>query len=397
MKLLVLLLVPATLLSWLAQEPFQVRETHIPRTLDVAQPGTLPLEEIRAALGNPDLFEPYVPKAPLGLPDLDAFIPAENPLTPAKVFLGAQLYFDKRLSRDGTVSCATCHDPAKGWADGAPVSTGIAGQEGGRSAPSIVNRVFGRTQFWDGRAASLEEQALGPIGNPIEMGFSVEEAAARLNEIPGYVLEFEAVFGGEATPDRIARAIAAFERTIIVGNSKNDYYERALPLRNWSPEDEDDEDFIPLARKILAEENLHRMSPSALRGRELFFDKAACSTCHLGADFTDEQFHNVGVGVEGDSPDTGLMAVTGRKEDWGKFKTPGLRNIKFTAPYMHDGSQATLLEVVKHYNQGGIKNPTLSENIFPLNLTDQEMLDLVQFMEEALTSTVPPFEVPRLP
>ncbi len=368
------------------------------RGMDVAEPGTLSVAEIQAMLTAPGAHEPFVPAAPLGLPeDLSTFIPADNPLTPAKVELGRQLYFDKRLSRDGTVSCATCHDPSMGWTDNEPVSTGIRGQAGTRSAPTVMNRILGRSQFWDGRAASLEEQALGPIENPVEMGFTHEEAAARLNAIPGYRLQFEAVFGGPATPDRIAKAIAAFERTVLAGAAKNDYYEQALAWQDWDPEDEDDPEWRAKGLAILAAAEEHPMSASALRGRELFFGKAACSTCHFGPDFTDEQFHNLGVGMDRPDPDVGRMAVTGREEDYGKFKTPGLRNIHLTAPYMHDGSLATLLDVVQHYDQGGIPNKNLSENIFPLNLTEQEMLDLVAFMEEGLAGEVTPVAVPRLP
>ncbi len=386
-----LLLLPAALLAAAAASPPPQDSA------DSARPGTWPLEEIRAWLETPGIHDPFLPESPLGLPeDLSEFIPADNPLTRARVRLGEQLYFDKRLSRDGTVSCATCHDPARGWTDNAPVSTGIDGQKGLRSAPSVLNRLLGKTQFWDGRAASLEEQALGPIGNPIEMGFSPEEAAERLNAIEGYRLQFEAVFGGPATPERIAQAIAAFERTILAGASKNDYYERALPWFEWDPEEEEDEEWVEIGLRILEEERQNRMSEAARRGRELFFGKAQCSTCHFGPDLTDEQFHNLGIGL--DRPDAaGRAAVTGKDEDWGKFKTPGLRNIALTAPYMHDGSLATLEEVVEHYNKGGTPNRNLSGNIFPLKLTKEEVRDLVTFLEEGLSGERPPVRTPRLP
>ncbi len=368
------------------------------RNDDRAEPGTLPVEEIRARLEAPGAHEPFVPEAPLGIrSDLAALIPPDNPLTPAKVELGRQLYFDKRLSRDGTVSCATCHDPARGWTDIARVSTGIDGQLGGRSAPTVINRVLGKTQFWDGRAASLEEQALGPIGNPIEMGFSPEEAAKRLSAIEGYRIQFEAVFGEGPTPDGIAKAIASFERTILSGGSKNDYFEQALPFFDWEPEEDEDPDFVARVDRILDLEKAHRMSASAERGRELFFGKAKCSACHVGEDLTDESFHNIGTGMDAENPDLGRFVVTGEEADQGAFRTPTLRNIAQTAPYMHDGSLRTLREVVEHYNKGGTKNAWLSEKIFPLGLTEQERQDVVRFMEEALTGTITDVEVPRLP
>ena len=362
---------------------------------DRAVPGTLSLEEIRARLAESDAHTVFVPDRPLGLTDdLAEHIPADNPLTPAKVDLGRQLYFDKRLSRDGTVSCATCHDPAKGWTDNSPVSTGIGGQKGGRSAPTVINRILGKTQFWDGRAASLEEQAVGPIENPIEMGFTHDEAVERINAIPGYRIQFQAVFDGPATIDSIGKAIAAFERTIVSGANKNDYYEQALPFFDYEPSEDEDPEFLAHMNEVLLLEETHRMSLQAERGRDLFFGKAACSACHVGQDLTDEEFHNIGIGT---GKDAGRAAVTGNDADTGAFKTPSLRNIALTAPYMHDGSLATLMDVVRHYNLGGDGNPHLSDKIFPLHLTEQEMQDLVRFMEEALTGTITEVEVPRLP
>ncbi len=368
------------------------------RSDDRALPGTLPLAEIEARLAEPGAHVAFVPEAPLGLTTkLATVIPADNPLTPAKVELGRQLYFDKRLSRDGTVSCATCHDPARGWTDCEPVSTGIEGHKGGRSAPTVINRILGRTQFWDGRAATLEEQAVGPIGNPIEMGFTTDDAAKLLNTLPGYRVQFERVFGGPATPDRIGKAIAAFERTILSGASKNDYYEAAKPLFDWDPADEKDPAFKARAERILEQEREHRMSASAERGRELYFGKASCSLCHVGEDLTDELFHNLGVGFDKDKPDLGRFDKTKVEADKGAFRTPSLRNIALTAPYMHDGSLRTLREVVEHYDKGGIANPWLSNKMVPLKLTEQEKQDLVRFMEEALTGTITEVEVPRLP
>ncbi|MCB9913993.1 MAG: c-type cytochrome [Planctomycetes bacterium] len=386
---------PLTLLSLLFLATTAGAQHQVSGRLDDrAVPGTLPLEEIRAMLADAAATKPYeFPTLP-GLPeDLASFVPADNPMTNAKVELGRQLYFDKRLSRDGTVSCATCHDPARGWTDTSPVSTGIAAQKGGRSAPTVTNRLFGKTQFWDGRAASLEEQALGPIANPVEMGFTHDEAIERLNQVKGYVVQFAAVFGTPVTADGIAKAIAAFERTILSGGNKNDYYEAAERWFDWDEASEDDAEVRALANRALDLEAQHRMSPSAERGRALFFGKASCSACHVGADLTDEMFHNIGVQPD----DPGRSAVTGDAAHTGAFKTPSLRNIALTAPYMHDGSLKTLVEVVEHYNKGGTPNDHLSEKIFPLKLTPQEVQDVARFMEEALTGPVTEVEVPRLP
>jgi cytochrome c peroxidase len=311
--------------------------------------------------------ELYEIKGPLGLPDLET--PDDNPQTPEKIALGKKLYFDPRLSADDTTSCATCHDPDKGFADGAPVSAGIKGQKGGRNAPSVLNAVYYRVQFWDGRAPSLEEQAKGPIVNPIEMGMPSHQAVVeKLRGIKEYQEAFQEAFGKEGiTIDTIARAIAAFERTIIADNSPFDLY------------------FFKGDKKA--------MSEAAVRGMEVFKGKGKCNLCHPftpdRALFTDNGFHNIGVGMDKPNPDLGRYSVVegpartqGLK---GAFKTPTLRNIAITAPYMHDGSQKTLEEVVDFYDKGGHPNPYLDPQIQPLNLTRQEGADLVEFMK-ALTS-----------
>ncbi|MGD8374924.1 MAG: cytochrome c peroxidase [Acidobacteriota bacterium] len=298
---------------------------------------------------------------PLGLsPDLQE--PADNPTTREKVELGRLLYYDPRLSVAGDVSCATCHHPEKGFTDNLPVSTGHEGQTGARSAPPVTNATYNYVQFWDGRAGTLEEQALGPIENPVEMGNTLEGMIANVKGIDGYGPLFEAAFGDpEVTADRVAKAIAAFERTVLSGNSK------------WD-------------RFMAGDETA--MSEAEVRGWELFKGKAQCTLCHAGQTFSDSDFHNLGVGMAGPEPDLGRYEVTQADADRGAFKTPMLRDVTMTAPYMHDGSQATLEEVVEFYNQGGEPNEWLDPKIVPLNLTDQEKADLVAFMR-ALDGEIP--------
>jgi cytochrome c peroxidase len=313
--------------------------------------------------------EPLKIDPPLGLPPIR--VPRDNPLTVEKVELGKQLYFDPRLSRDNTISCASCHDPEKGWSNGERFATGVRGQVGGRSAPTVVNSGYMRLQFWDGRAIEVEGQALGPIQNPIEMDMTLEEVVARLNKIDGYREQFQKVFGTDVTAEGIAKAIGAFERTIVSGNTPYDRFKAG---------------------------QADALSEAAQRGMKLFFGKAHCSACHSGPLFTDGSFHNIGVGMDAPEPDVGRQAVSGLLGDRGAFKTPSLRDIARTAPYMHDGSLPTLEAVVDYYNKGGIANPQLDEEIFPLNLTDQEKTDLVIFLKEGLSSPeYPVVKPPKLP
>jgi cytochrome c peroxidase len=313
--------------------------------------------------------EPYRLEMPGGLKKLR--IPRDNPLTAEKIELGKQLYFDPRLSSDDTVSCSTCHDPAKGWSNGERFATGVDGQVGGRSAPTVINSAYHYLQFWDGRATQLEGQALGPIANPIEMNMPIDEAVAKLNKISGYREQFQKVFGTDVTDDGIAKAIAAFERTILSGGAPYDRFQAG------------DESAL---------------SPAAKRGMDVFFNKGHCSACHSGANFSDGGFHNLGVGIDDDEPDVGRQTVTELLGDRGTFKTPTLREIARTAPYMHDGRFATLEEVVEYYHKGGTPNDQLDEEIFPLKLTDQEKADLVTFLKEGLSSdSYPVVEPPELP
>jgi len=292
-------------------------------------------------------------KPPLGLPPLSW--PADNPYSPAKAELGRYLYFEKRLSADDSVSCASCHDPQFAFTDGAAVSTGIRKQKGNRSAPTILNRAYTLAQFWDGRAATLEEQAKGPMANPLEMGNTHEALVGRLRNVAGYRPLFAKAFGSEEiTIDRVAMAIACFERTLLSGNAPYDRYKLG---------------------------NKRALTPAQIRGMSVFFDKAKCDKCHEGANFTLNAYANIGVGSDKADPDVGRFAVTKNPRDWGVFKTPTLREIARTGPYIHDGSLRTLDEVVEFYNKGGIKNKNLDENIKPLNLTVQEKRYLVEFLK----------------
>lgn len=321
------------------------------------------------AQGKPAKDAPFV-KVPLGLPE-DLKIPADNPLTQEKVLLGHMLYFDKRLSADGTVSCATCHDPQKGWSDAEPVSTGIKGQKGTRNSPTVINSTFMALQFWDGRAKTLEEQALGPQTNPIEMGNPNHDVVVdRISKIPGYIDLFQKAFGGPPTKDRIVQAIASFERTILSGNSKYDQFVAG---------------------------NTQALNESEKRGKDLFFGKALCMTCHNGPNFSDSQFHNLGVGMKKEKPDLGRHEQTKIEKDKGAFKTPTLRDVASHSPYMHDGSQKTLEEVVEFYDQGGEANPQLDPLIRKLNLTPEEKKDLVNFMKALNGNPYPSIAEPKLP
>ena len=296
-------------------------------------------------------------------------VPADNPQTDAKIRLGAQLYFDTRLSADNTISCGTCHDPRAGFANPHPTDTGIKGQVGGRNSGTVINSAYMRYQFWDGRAGSLEAQALGPIHNPIEMGETLENVVRKLNEIPGYKEQFQSVFGSDVTTDGISKAIAAFERSIVSGPS-------------------------PYDLRLMGD--ARAMSPAAVRGQHLFNGKAHCTPCHGGPLFSDQSFHNIGAGMDRPDPDLGRMNETKDPADRGRFKVPTLRNIAQTPPYLHTGAEKTLLDVVNFYDRGGIPNSNLDPLMLPLRLTAGEKADLVAFLE-ALTGPVPTTPIPVFP
>ncbi|MCI0664447.1 MAG: cytochrome-c peroxidase [Acidobacteria bacterium] len=334
---------------------------------------------------------------PGGLPaDLwQELIPQDNQMSQAKVVLGEKLFFDKRMSIDRTVSCATCHDPATALADNNAVGVGINNLKGARNAPTVLNATFNELQFWDGRAPSLEEQAKLPIINPIEMGMKDHQAVVeRIREVAEYRPMFKAAFGSETvTIDNIAKAIAAFERTQLSGDS-------------------------PFDRFIAGDRNA--ISDAAKRGWDLYNGQARCISCHAWNPsqpfFSDFKFHNIGVAAKDQNftalarkarqliaggknkiqvtdelaltegfSELGRYIVTGQPRDIGAFKTSMLRDIELTAPYMHNGSEKTLLDVMKFYNKGGEINPNLDGGMRPLKLTDPQLDDMVEFMK-TLTS-----------
>lgn len=337
----------------------------------------------------------------LGLPPLP--VPVDNPQTPAKIALGDKLFHDKRFSIDGTISCATCHDAGKGFTDNLPVSAGHHGLTGTRNAPTVINAAFSKAQFWDGREPDLEGQSKQPFVNPVEAGLPNHQPILDIvREDPDYKAAFAEVFkvnGRQLTMDHVSKAIASFERSIIAGNSAFDRY------------------YFKGDKTALTEQQQ--------RGFQLFLGQGRCISCHTieqdHALFSDSRFHNIGIGINavqqdlprltqaffeakirgGDvdkmvltdkkSSELGRFAVNDSFNDIGAFKTPTLRNIALTAPYMHDGSLKTLKDVVNHYNNGGVTpagapvNAFLSGGIRPLNLTDVQIDELVAFMD-ALTS-----------
>jgi cytochrome c peroxidase len=307
----------------------------------------------------------------LGLPAVVP--PSDNPMTPARVALGRKLFFDKRLSSDNSISCATCHDPNYGFADPHAVSIGVKGRHGERNSHTLLNIAFMSPLMWDGRAETLEEQAMLAFQSPSEFNLDPEDAAAKLQR-QGYSELFKQAFGEDVTPENLAKALAAYERTLLAGDSPFDRY--------------------------LFKKETTAISPEARRGFEVFL-KAQCDSCHLIMTeglhpfalkyvvFTDGKFHNLGVDAKKSRPDPGLSGVTGKPEDWGRFRTPTLRNVALTAPYFHDGSAATLAEVVEFYDKGGNANRNLDPALKPLNLSAQQKADLVQFLESLTSSAIP--------
>jgi cytochrome c peroxidase len=293
--------------------------------------------------------------------------PADNAMTSERVALGQKLFFDPRLSGSGWVSCATCHNPALGWADGLPLAVGEGMKKLKRHTPTILNAAYNKLQMWDGRFASLEEQALGPITNPDEMNMDMQELLPRLKAIAGYRPLFDAAYPGEGiTPASIAKAIASYERTIVSGEA---------PFDRWRKGDGE------------------ALGAAARRGFELFEGKANCVACHQGHNFTDDGFHNIGVKPLAGFDDPGRFAKVPVKMMRGAHKTPSLRDVAYTAPYMHNGAYATLRDVVEMYNRGGDAGEPVDPNMKKLGLTPAEVDDVVAFLQglagKPVTATLP--------
>ena len=308
-------------------------------------------------------------KVSLGLPPVP--VPEDNPMTDEKIELGKLLYFDKRLSKDGKIACAPCHDPKMAWTEHEPTSTGIGDQVGGANSPTVINAAYATAQFWDGRMATLEEQALGPIENPIEMGHKLDDLVPQLNEIAGYKERFQKVFGTDVTADGIAKAIATFERTVLSGNSPYDKSEAG------------DENALNEAQK---------------KGMELF-DDAGCSSCHAPPMFSNYKYYNAGVGMAKEPPDAGRKGVTGEDKDLGKFRVPSLREVANTGPYFHDGSCDSLGKAVAMMAGGGMDNPNLStllKGIGAKGISAEDQASIVEFLK-ALSGEYPIIEPPEMP
>lgn len=341
-----------------------------PAPKPVEKPAEKPVPEPSGnAAPKPAKSAAFELKPPLGLPEVP--IPKDNPMTAEKVALGKMLYFDKRVSKDETISCATCHDPKLGWTERTATSTGIDKQVGGRNSPTVINSAYAPAQFWDGREPSLEAQAVGPVGNPIEMGHTMAGVVARFNKIPAYKEQFQKVFGTDVTEEGFAKAVAAFERTVLSGNSPYDKFKAG---------------------------DKTAMSESAQRGMKIF-EEAGCANCHEPPLFSSYEYENAGIGLSGDKPDVGRMEVTKKEEDKGKFRIPALRSIADTAPYFHDGSAKTLEEAVAAMAGGGMDNPNLSEmlkDVREAKIDEAGKKDLVEFLK-ALSGEYPVVEPPKLP
>ncbi len=289
---------------------------------------------------------------PLGFPY--PTIPSDNEPTQYRIDLGRRLFVDPILSRDSTISCSSCHKDNLHFTDGLPTSLGIDGLFGTRNAPSLLNVAYQPSLLWDGGVPNLEQQVLAPIEAHNEMDFDINKVVERLNRNASYVAEFEKAYNQGPSVFALTRAIANYERTLFSGKSKFDDYQYA--------------------------NNSAAFSASELNGYTLFFgEKGECFHCHGEYNFTDNSFKNNGLYLN--YVDSGRARITTLSKDVGKFKVPSLRNIAYTAPYMHDGSLSTLEEVVEHYNSGGQPHVNRSGLIKPLNLTPQEKIDLVNFLK----------------
>lgn len=320
----------------------------------------------KSSTANPRDFANWIlPKQPL--------YPADNAPSAARVELGKMLFFDPRVSRDGNMSCATCHNPSFGWSDGLATARGFEGKLLERASPSIVNSAYNTIHMWDGRKATLEDQATGPMEAAPEMNTDLTKFFAWIGANPGYQAAFAKAYPGEPIGvSTLQRAIASFERTVV---------SRTSPFDRWIAGDK------------------RAMTGQQLRGMVLFNDrdKTNCVACHAAPTFTDNGFHNLGLASFGaDNPDLGRYAQKKVASMKGAFKTPSLRDVERTAPYFHDGSAKTLMDVIEHYAAGGQVRSNLSPNIKPLTLTQAEKEELVAFMK-ALTSPAVPVTLPILP
>lgn len=304
--------------------------------------------------GAVDTPETPLVVVPQGFPVLP--VPSDNKLTAERIALGKKLFFDKRLSRTEEVSCGSCHLQENAFAEPKTFSVGIHGRIGTRNAPSLANLAYNTSFFWDGGVPTLEQQAIAPILNPLEMDMTMSEVVDRISVDGGYRDLFQRAYGSAPTPEYITKGIASFIRTMVSGNSRFDKHERG---------------------------DKSAMNESEVRGMTMFFDETAdCFHCHVGFNLTNNSFLNNGLYL--DYADSGRMLVTENPRDLAKFKVPTLRNIALTAPYMHDGSRATLEEVIEHYNSGGKEHPNLDPTLRPLELTPQQKADLLAFLK-ALT------------
>jgi cytochrome c peroxidase len=307
---------------------------------------------------------PPIPETPLGLPQVQA--PRDNPQTPEKVLLGKQLFFDKRLSKDGSASCETCHLHEKGWTDGQALSTKVGGAKNTRHTPTLYNVGYLREWYWDGRAPTLEKQIEAAWKG--QMGADPAQVATAIGKIPEYKARFRQVFGKEPSAENIPMALGAYVRTLQSGGSAWDKYEKG---------------------------DKTAVSADAIAGYDVFTKKAQCSLCHVPPLFSDTIYHNTGVGMDAEKPDEGRGAITKDPKDKGAFKTPGLRTVTRSGPYFHDGSTATLEEAVKRMLAGGTKNPTLDIKLKPMKITDKELKQLMAFLEALDSSET--LEKPTLP
>lgn len=311
-----------------------------------------------SAACTPQAEVDYVLKVPSTFDSLPN-IPADNNLTESRIRLGERLFFDKRLSADGNISCGSCHKPALAYADTVPVSSGVHGRLDFRNSPSLLNVGYRKTLFREGGIPNLELQVLAPFGNENEMDFSLRDALAYVSSDAQYRAMFLEAYGGEPAPICIAQALACFQRSLVSSGSRYDA---------WLEGDNE------------------ALSPAEQRGRALFFSpETACSDCHAGFLFADDGFYNVG--LYSDYADLGRKRLTAAPEDAGKMATPSLRNVALTPPYMHDGSMPNLETVLRHFNQGGADHPNKDERIRPLGLSESDLEDLRQFLI-ALTDTV---------